>query len=193
MKSSKRSFFILLALVLAIFYGTSLVVSSTIVPLHEKEAASPEKNYLRSLQLRLFEAVREKRFAEAEIYFRRINKSGTPSAMVRRLGSVALYRNGKLNEAEKLLHNLLLRNPSDFICRNNYAMALMARGQMQAVAELVKACKDSGRSPFIEKNLQRCAARFKVELPAAVKNPAEGAPLLTGVPVDAVTFEEEKK
>ena len=194
MKSSRRNFFILLFFPVAIFYGTSLVVSSTAVPVRENETTLQAKNYFRSLQLQLLQAVQERRFAEAEMFFRRINKLDKVPPMVQRLGSVALYHNGKLNEAEKLLRNLLLRNPGDFVCRNNYAMVLTAKERPQALAEFIRAGKDSGGSAFIEKNLRRCAAKFKVELPRSEESSKEGrSPVFTGVPVDAVIFGEEMK
>ena len=194
MKSSKRNFFILLAVPIAVFYGSSLVVSTTAVPIQESKNSPREKQYLRSLQLQLLKAVQEKRFSEAEMFFRRISKMDKVSAMVQRLGSVALYHNGKLNECEKQLRNLLLRNPKDFICRNNYAMVLMAKKRPQALAEFVRACEDSRRSSFIEKNLLRCAGEFKAELPRGITGLTENtSPVFTGVPVDAIVFEEENK
>ena len=193
MKSSKRNFLILLAIPGAIFYGTSLVVSSTAVPLQENAGALQAKNYLRSLQLQLLKAVQEKRFGEAEMFFRRIRKLDKAPPMVQRLGSVALYHNGKLNEAETLLRNLLVQNPKDFICRNNYAAVLAAKGRPQALNEFVRAWEDSEGSSFVERNLYRCAGKFKTSLPGDMKKSEGRTPVFTGVPVDAVTFEEEKR
>lgn len=193
MKSSKRNFFILLAIPAAVFYGTSLVVSSTAVTVHERNDALQTGDYVRSLQLQLLKAVQEKQFAEAEMFFRRLNKLDKAPPMVQRLGSVALFNNGKLNEAETLLRNLLLQNPGDFICRNNYAAVLTVRERPQALGEFLRAFEESGGSDFVEKNMRYCAEKFKTELPRDIVKSAGRAPVFNGVPIDAVTFEEEKR
>ncbi|MBE6385681.1 MAG: hypothetical protein E7048_08460 [Lentisphaerae bacterium] len=194
MKSSKRNFFILLALPAVIFYVTSLVVGFTEVPVRESAPQGQERGYLRSLKMQLLKAVQEKRFAEAEMFFRRIKKlDKNTSSMVQRLGSCALFYNGKLNEAETLLRNLLLRNPGDFICRNNYAVVLMVKNRPRAVEEFFRASEDSGGISGIEKNLRRSAEKFKVELPRSAVGSEDRNAVFSGTPADLIVFGEEKK
>lgn len=190
MKRSKRTLLILGAFLGVIFYSTFLVVSSTSVPVREYDKSDTPKAYLRTLQLRLYELVTQKKFTEAEIVFKRIRKLNPDNRSILRLGSVVCYRNGKLNEAENLLKNLLLRNPEDFICRNNYGMVLMAKDRVEAVRELQKAWENSGGLTFIGKNLQRCAKRFNVKLTAEI--PEEDNEFLN-IPPDAISAAEEKK
>lgn len=194
MKSSSRNVLILFALPALVFYATSLVVSFTEIPVREDVAQRQEKRYLRSLKIQLLKAVQEKRFAEAEMFFRRIKKMDkNVSPMVLRLGSCALYYNGKLNDAETLLRNLLLRNPGDFICRNNYAAVLMKQGRIQAVGEFFRACEESGGITGIENNLRRCAEKFKTELPRNLAVSKNKNAVIPGESVDLIVFEEEKK
>lgn len=189
MKKSKRNFVILGALLCGVVYGTFLVASSTTVPVREK--STPEKSalYLRSLERRLYVLVEKKQFPEAEIVFRRLRKLKTERSILC-LGSVVCYRNRKFNEAENLLRNLLLRDPGDFVCRNNYAMVLAARNRMEAVREMEQAWRDSGKKAFIGKNLLYCARVLKVQLPGSVFiDPAADL----SAPPEAITAPEEKR
>ena len=138
MKHSTRNLLILLTLFCLVLYGTSLVVGATVVPARKEVSQAHADLYRRNLQQQLLTLVKEKRFAEAEIVFRRVLKLDPRSRYIRRLGSVVLYRNGKYNEAEVLLRNMLLRAPGDFICRNNYAMVLTVKKQPRALKEFFK-------------------------------------------------------
>lgn len=191
MKDSKRNFIILSLLLVALFYGSSLVMSSTVVPPSETSDAETPEKYLRSLKMQLHDAVHKKRFHEAEVIFRRTLKLDPRNRMIRRLGSVVYYHNGKLNEAENLLRNLLLRNPGDFVCRNNYAMVLLAKKNPKAFNELKKAWLDSEGTPFILNNLKYCAKVFGQKL--SPDENAEEDLLLAVPPVDAIAVDEEKK
>ena len=190
MKNSKRNLVILSLMLGVVFYGTSAVISFTAAPIREKEETDTPERYLRSLTMELVKAVSEKRFHEAEIIYRRLSGIEADNRMIGRLGSVIYFRNGKLNEAENLLRNLLLRRPGDFICRNNYGMVLWAKKNPAAFKELKKAWDDSGKSAFIGENLLRCAAFFKVKFTPGYEN--DDAAFLDTPPVDAITLAEEK-
>ena len=153
MKKSKRNLIFLAVILGAVFYGTSLVITSTAVPVRQGGEEELSGKYLRSLKVRI-------------------------------------YRNGKISEAENLLRSLLLRDPGDHICRNNYAVCLMKRKRIEAVMELEKAWQGSGRRNFIGRNLQISAAFFNVKLPYPLqldKNSSDS------VPADAITLQEEKQ
>ena len=188
-KNSKRNLVILGAVLCAVVYGTFLVTSSTTVPVREKNAVEKSAVYLRSLKRRLYVLVEKKQFVEAGIVFRRLWKLD-PERNILCLGSVVCYHNRKFNEAENLLRTLLLRNPGDFICRNNYAMVLAARDRIEAVRELEQAWRDSGKKGFIGKNLLYCAGLFKVQLPGSVSIDAAAD---LSAPPEAITAPEEKK
>ena len=194
MKKNKRNLIILSLILGVIFYGTSAVISFTVVPAHPKKSADTPERYLRSLKMELVKAVSGKRFHEAEVMYRRLAGIEKENRMIGRLGSVIYFRNGKLNEAENLLRNLLLRSPGDFVCRNNYGMVLMVKNNPAAFRELKKAWEDSGRSRFIEENLLRCAALFKVKFTPDEKfeNENDEAAFLEAPPLDAITLAEEK-
>ena len=190
MKKSKRNLIFLAVILGAVFYGTSLVITSTAVPVRQGGEEELSGKYLRSLKVRIYELVEKKQFAEAEIIFRRIRKLEPGNKMILRLGSLIFYRNGKISEAENLLRSLLLRDPGDHICRNNYAVCLMKRKRIEAVKELEKAWQGSGRKNFIGRNLQISAAFFNVKLPYPLlldKNSSDS------VPADAITLQEEKQ
>ena len=190
MKNSSRNLLVLALLLCVVFCGTFFVVSVTSAPRRPADKVEDSKVYLRSLQMRLVELVQNREFAEAEIVFRRLRKLNTRSRVVLRLGSVIFYHNGKLNEAETLLKNLLLRTPDDYICRNNYGMILMARRRREALAELRKAYLDSGKLAFIGTNFQNCAKKFNIQLPESLFADDKITPV---IPPDAVIFAEEKK
>ena len=189
MNNSKRNFLILGAALCVIVCGTVWVTSSTTVPVREKEGTEKSAAYLRSQELRLRELIDKKQFAEAEIVFRRLRKLSSRRSILQ-LGSVVCFRNGKLNEAENLLRNLLLRAPRDFVCRSNYGMVLAAKGRIEGVYELERAWLESGKKAYIGKNLLYCAGIFKVKLPYAVPvdETADAA-----IPPEAITQPEEKR
>ena len=192
MKNSRRNLFILLALLCLILYGTSLVVGATVVPARKGVSQEQANLYRRNQQQQLLTLVKEKRFAEAEIVFRRVLKLDPGNRYIRRLGSVVLYHNGKYNEAEVLLRNMLLRAPGDFICRNNYAMVLTVKKQPRALKEFFKAWQDSGGSPFIEENMRRSSKALNLELSPAGQVKKAGSAYLETVPLDAICTGEEK-
>ena len=192
MKSSKRNLIILLSLLCLILYGTSLVVGSTVVPSRKGVLQEHAGLYQRNLQQKLLMLVKEKRFPEAEIVFRRLLKLDPRNRYIRRLGSLVLYHNEKYNEAEVLLRNMLLRNPGDFICRNNYAMVLTVKKQPRALKEFFKAWQDSGGSSFIETNMRRCAGIFKLDPPPANQTKKAESAYLETIPLDAICIGEEK-
>ena len=190
MKSFQRNLLLLSLMLGAVCCGTLLVVSNTAVPVRHENTAENAGNYLRLLKLRLVELVQRGEFAEAEIVFRRIRKSDPHNRIVLRLGSVVYYRNGKFNDAENMLRNLLLRTPGDFICRNNYGMVLWAKERREAVVELRRAWLDSGKLFFIGKNFRQCAKHFNINLPDEL---FAGENKDSLPPPDAVTLAEEKK
>lgn len=189
MKIFRRNLLILTLLLVAVCGGTLLVISNTAVPMRNSETSEKKGDYLRALKLRLIELVGKKEFAEAEIVFRRLRKIEPENRFLLRLGSVVYFRNGKLNEAENLLRNLLLRTPGDHICRNNYGAVLLAKNRREALGELRRAWLDSGKAAFIGKNFQECAKRFKIKLPEELFRDDTASP----PPLDAVTLVEEKK
>ena len=189
MKSSKRNLLILGVTLCTIVYGTFLVTASTTVPVREKGSSEKSVRYLRTLERRLYELVEKKQFPEAEIVFRRLWKLKTDRNILC-LGSVVCFRNGKLNEAENLLRNFLMRNPGDFVCRNNYAMVLAAKDRVEAVREMEKAWYDSGKKAYIGRNLLYCAGIFKVKLPGSV---SIGSTADLSAPPEAITAPQEKK
>ena len=190
MKKSKKNLVILAAVLGVVFYGTSLVITSTAVPVRQGGEEELSGNYLSSLKIQIYELVESKRFSEAEIIFRRIRKLDPGNRRIQRLGSLICYRNGKINEAENLLRSLLLRNPGDFISRNNYAVCLMAKKRVESVSELEKAWLESGKMGFIGRNLKTCAAFFKLPLPYALQSEKDESEV---IPVDVIILPEEKK
>lgn len=190
MKNTKRNLAVLITALGVIFYGTFLVVSSTAVPLREKAPVKKPDAYALLLQRRLLELIEKKEFAEAEIVFRRLRKIKPVERNILRWGALIFYHNGKLNEAENLLRNLLLRDPGDFVCRNNYGMILLAKRRAEAFRELDKAWHDSGKKAYIGRNLLYCAEILKIKLPYAVSlEQSADAP----VPREVITRPEEKK
>lgn len=193
MKSSKRNLLILLAVLGAIFYTTSLVMSSTVIP-HQSGAGDLHKGkYVRQLQMQLLKLVSEKRFSEAEIIYRRLIKLDKNNRRVHRLGSVALFHNGKYNECGKVLRSLLLSDPGDFVSRNNYAMVLFRQNDPRAVGEFFRAWEESGHSSFVGENLRFCAGKFKMELSLKKEFSENKSAFLEAAPVDGLKVEEEKK
>lgn len=193
MKSSKRNLLIQLAVLGAVFYGTSLVMSSTVIPRQIDNEELHKVKYVRQLQMQLLGHISEKRFNEAEITYRRIIKLDKNNRRVRRLGSVALFRNGKYTECAKELRSLLLSDPGDFISRNNYAMVLFKQNDPRAMSEFFRAWEESGHSAFVGENLRFCAGKFKMEL-SVKKDPSEDRSAFLGaVPIDGLKVEEEKK
>lgn len=191
MKNARRNLTILALVLGGVCYGTFLVVGSTAVPVLQEESGAVPGEYLIALQERLYELVEKEAFAEAEIVFSRVRKLNPDNRNILRLGSVIRFRNGKLNEAENLSRNLLLSNPGDYVCRNNYGVVLMAKGRKEAVRELEKAWLDSGKKAYIRNNLQLCAAAFNMELDLPLSK--EEGSFSEAVPLDAITLPKEKK
>lgn len=151
-----------------------------------------KRSYLRSMQMRLYEKLTEKKYDESEILIRRILKIAPENHAMQRVAGKIFYCNGKLNEAETLLRNLLMRNPADILCRNNYAMVLLARKRPEALKELLRAYTDSRGSSFIAGNI---AYAEKILKQPAGKIPDDFSepPIFHTPPLDAVTVPEEKK
>ncbi|MBQ7696382.1 MAG: hypothetical protein IJT50_14805 [Lentisphaeria bacterium] len=187
----RRNLFLLAALLAAVVYGTAFVADNTVAPVRETGAWEGPKAYLRSLQSKLHDALTERRYDECELLIRRILKLAPENRSMQRAAGKIYYQNGKLNEAENILRSLLLRHPDDLLCRNNYAMVLLARGRREALPELKKALDDSGNSEFIVENYLYAGRKLGVKLEAP---PAEGAPqpLFPVPPLDAITVPEEK-
>ena len=193
MTSAKRNLLIQLAVLGGIFYCTSLVMSSTVIPQPGDSGEMHKVKYVRQLQMQLLDQVSGKRFNEAEVTYRRIIKLDKRNRRVRRLGSVALFHNGKYNECGKVLRSLLLSDPGDFVSRNNYAMVLFKQNDPRAMSEFFRAWEDSGHSTFVGENLRFCAGKFRMEL-ALKKDPSEEKSAFLGaVPIDGLKVEEEKK
>lgn len=187
----RRNLFLLAAVLAAVVYGTAFVAENTVAPVRSESAREGRKAYLRSLQSKLHDALTERRYDECELLIRRILKLAPENRNIQRAAGMIYYRNGKLNEAENILRNLLLRHPDDLLCRNNYAMVLLARGRREALPELKKAFEDSGHSEFIAENYLYAGRKLGVKLETP---PAGGAPqpLFPVPPLDAITAPEEK-
>ena len=187
----RRNLFLLAALLAAVVYGTVFVADNTAAPARREGAWEGPKAYLRSLQSKLHDALTERRYDESELLVRRILKLAPENRSMQRTAGKIYYQNGKLNEAENILRSLLLRHPDDLLCRNNYAMVLLARGRREALPELQKALDGSGNSEFIAENYLYAGRKLGVKLEVP---PAEGAPqpLFPVPPLDAITVPEEK-
>ena len=187
----RRNLLLLAAVLAAVVYGTAFVADNTAVPPPRAGAWEGPKAYLRSLQGKLHDALAERRYDECELLVRRILKLAPENRSMQRAAGKIYYQNGKLNEAENVLRSLLLRHPEDLLCRNNYAMVLLARGRREALPELKKALDGSGNSEFIAENYLYAGRKLGVKLEVP---PAEGAPqpLFPVPPLDAITAPEEK-
>ena len=189
-KHLRNLLILLLALAATVYASTCLVERFGVSA--RKTSADGTSSYLRSLQHKLYEKLLDKNHAESEILIRRILKLDPKNTAMKRIAGKIYYHNGKLNEAENMLRNQLMRNPGDILCRNNYAMVLLARKRPEALRELVKAFAASGQSPFIAENIMYAAK--KLNMPQ-ISLPEKTAlqPLFTAVPVDAISSPEEKK
>ena len=187
----RRNLFLLAAVLAAVVYGTAFVADNTAAPIRRTGGRDGRKVYLRSLQGKLHDALAERRYDECELLIRRILKLAPENRSMQRAAGKIYYQNGKLNEAENILRSLLLRHPEDLLCRNNYAMVLLARGRREALSELKKALDGSGSSEFIAENYLYAGRKLGVKLEAP---PVEGAPqpLFPVPPLDAITAPEEK-
>ena len=187
----RRNLLLLAAVLAAVVYGTAFVADNTAAPVRREGAREGRKAYLRSLQSKLHDALTERRYDECELLIRRILKLAPENRNMQRAAGMIYYRNGKLNEAENILRSLLLRHPEDLLCRNNYAMVLLARGRREALPELKRALDDSGNSEFIAENYLYAGRKLGVKLEAPA---AKGAPqpLFPVPPLDAITAPEEK-
>ena len=187
----RRNLLLLAVVLAAVVYGTAFVADNTAAPVRREGAREGRKAYLRSLQSKLHDALTERRYDECELLIRRILKLAPENRNMQRAAGMIYYRNGKLNEAENILRSLLLRHPEDLLCRNNYAMVLLARGRREALPELKRALDDSGSSEFIAENYLYAGRKLGVKLEAPA---AEGAPqpLFPVPPLDAITAPEEK-
>lgn len=180
-----------------IFLGIVILCSAVII---EHFGVIPQKpshvdttrSYLRSMQMKLYEKLIEKKYDESEILIRRILKITPGNPAMQRIGGTIYYHNGKLNEAEKLLRNLLMRNPSDSLCRNNYAMLLLARKRPEALNELFRAYTDSRGSAFIAQNI--AYAQKVLNRPAeTLPDDFSDVPVFHSPPIEAIIAPEEKK
>ena len=187
----RRNLLLLASVRAAVVYGSVFVADNTVVPSRGEGAWEGPRAYLRSLQGKLHDALTERRYDECELLVRRILKLAPGNRSMQRAAGKIYYQNGKLNEAENVLRSLLLRHPDDLLCRNNYAMVLLARGRREALPELKKALDGSGNSEFIAENYLYAGRKFGVKLEVP---PADGAPqpLFPVPPLDAITAPEEK-
>lgn len=194
MKKNKhlRNLVILFLMLSATIYGTVFLVERFGITEERRSASETTRSYLRSMQMQLYGKLQEKNYAESEIFIRRILKLDPGNVAMQRIAGKIYYHNGKLNEAENVLRNLLMRNPGDIICRNNYGMVLLAKKQPESFRELLRACNDSGRTSFIAKNLYYAVDVLKLPKMEIPENSA-AEPLFTSVPLDAITAPEEDK
>ena len=189
--SSRRNFIILAVFLGAVIYGTVFIVDNAEPPRRKSGARDDAGTYLRSLRLRLRELLEGRHYTEAEIIVRRILKQVPENRAAQLAAGKIYYHNGKLNEAENILRGLLLRYPDDALCRNNYAMVLLARERREALNELRKAFAASSGSGFILENYRYASGKLKEAGPEPELGNEAGPPLYPVPPLDAITAPEE--
>ena len=146
----------LLVLLLCCAASTAVVIV-TYRPPHEKERERNYNEWLTSWRKKIRTLVAERHYPEAERLIRNyLNYAPDDNEMRRILGKI-LFDGGNRAGALNVYYTVLMREPGDFIARNNFAVTLLyVRRVDEALKEFFDAYEGSGHEGFIGMNL--CAA-----------------------------------
>jgi len=157
-----------LVFLLALLIGCAALTAMVIVTYRAPFDPQVERNYAEWVahwKRSVAAMVRERHYPEAERTIRNYLRYAPDDGEMRRILGKVLCENGNYAEALDVYYVALLKDPEDFVARNNYGVALTRRHQLvDAERELQEAFEASGGECYIGFNLSRVyARRGKVE------------------------------
>lgn len=148
-------FGVLLAILLVCVAATAVVIMNySAAP--DEDNWSVQADFRAKSKSRMWDLVQEQRYAEAERIISSYLKAVTDDVGMRCLLSKVMYKSGNYSGAIKTCYAVLLKNPRDFIARNNLGVALAKSNRLgEAERELEDAFEFSDGEGFIGLNLGR--------------------------------------
>lgn len=152
MKANGRLFFLIVVLLLCAAATTAVILSYR--PPHETTTEHNYNEWLTDWRRKIRVIAGEGRYSEAERLLRNYLNYAPDDNEMRRLLGKLLFDGGNRSGALKAYYAILLRDPGDFIARNNFAVALVGDRRLdEAVREFADAYEASGHEGFIGLNL----------------------------------------
>ena len=143
----------LIVLLLCCAAATAVVIV-TYRPPHEKEHERNYNEWLTSWRKKIRTLVAEQHYPEAERLIRNYLGYAPDDNEMRRLLGKILFDGGNRAGALNVYYSALMRDPGDFVARNNFAVTLLyGRRGDEALREFADAYESSGREGFIGMNL----------------------------------------
>lgn len=139
--------------------AATAVVIVTYRPPHENPRERNYNDWLAGRRKRIRTLVAEQYYPEAERLIRNyLNYAPDDNEMRRLLGKI-LFDGGNRAGALNVYYTALMRDPGDFVARNNFAVTLLySRRADEALKEFVDAYESSGREGFVGMNLSAAYA-----------------------------------
>lgn len=143
----------LIVLLLCCAAATAVVIV-TYRPAHEPEHGHNYNEWLASRRKKIRALAAERHYSEAERLLRNYLDYVPDDNEMRRLLGKILFEGGNRAGALNVYYAVLIRDPGDFVARNNFAVALVYNGRFgEALKELADAYENSGREGFVGMNL----------------------------------------
>ena len=146
---------------------------------------------------RVSDMIAERRQQEAITTLRNYLRHSPGDGEIRRMLGKVLFDSGRFEEARETYYAALLKDPDDFVSRNNMGVVLMKLGrERDALRELEDAFNDSEQGVFVAANLafsydlvgdRANAARFREVMRSGARNNTEEL-----IPEDALMLDAEE-
>lgn len=161
-----------------------------------KQEVRGQTELVKNWKERVSEMIEESRRHEAITALRNYLRHYPDDGGIRRMLGKVLFDTGRYGEARETYYAALLKDPDDFISRNNMGVVLMKLGrERDALRELNAAFDASEQGVFVAANLAYChersgdaagAARFREIMRKGLRNSAEEL-----IPEDALMLDPE--